>query len=67
VYAQKIYDYTSLRADILSFSRVHVACGTLATDNLLRVVVSAHILSSRGVPVALVDTGASMFIDQKFQ
>jgi DUF1365 family protein len=49
VYTQKIYDYTSLRADILSFSRVHVV--HIVTDNLRRVVVSARILGSRGVPV----------------
>jgi len=35
------------------------------TDNLRRVVVSARILSIRGLPVTLVDTAASMFIDQK--
>jgi len=48
----------------LSISRVHVV--HIVTNNLRWVVVSARILSSRGVPVALVDTTASMIIDQKF-
>jgi len=43
VYTQKGYDYTSLRADILSFSCVHVV--HIVTDNLRRVVVFARILT----------------------